>query len=155
MPLQERCSKNHWELADDYCNRCGMPFSNEFLVYPFGQGKPAMCVSCALALAGVRSNAGNRRVVSRKELRRREKERKQRQKTQQSNGPRVSTKPITIDWSLPEEEEESELEPRRAHVALDKDAEAVASLDSEPENESLDWIDQYTPEGGTGRKITF
>lgn len=153
MPLQERCSKNHWELADDYCNRCGLPFSNEFLVYPFGQGKPPMCVSCALALAGVRSNAGNRRVVSRKELRRREKERKQRQKTQKSNAPRVSTKPISIDWSLPDEE--PEVEPRRERVALDKDAEIAAAIETESENESLDWIDQYTPEGGTGKKITF
>jgi hypothetical protein len=159
MPLQERCSKNHWELADDYCNRCGLPYSNEYLVYPFGQSKPPMCVSCALAMAGVRSNAASRPAVSKKELRKRNKERKQRVKADKAGGPRVSMKPINIDWSVPEDGEQPPKPSRR-----DREAEPVgASLakgepelddDEEDENRNLDWLEAYTS-GGTAKKITF
>jgi hypothetical protein len=159
MPLQERCSKNHWELADDYCNRCGQPYSNEFLVYPFGQSKPPMCVSCALGMAGVRSNAAARPAISKRELRKRNKERKQRVKADKANAPRVSMKPINIDWSVPEDGEkpskpsrrEREAEPVSAGVGPGGDGDEA----EEDENRNLDWLEAYTSGGGTAKKITF
>lgn len=162
MPLQERCCKNHFEYADDYCNRCGLPFSNEFLVYAFGQAKPPLCVSCALAQSGVRSNAGNRPTVSRRELRKREKARKQELKAKKSKAPKVSTEPISIDWSLPEDdgENDTDLSDRRAVPAapapsgspdLSKAPPPPAAAPPPPKapigdaevSESLDWIERY------------
>lgn len=164
MPLQERCVRNPFELADDYCNRCGLPFSNEFLVYPFGPEKSPLCVACALAMAGVRANAGNRPVVSRKELRQREKARNKRVKAQKSKSPKVSTQPISIDWSLPDDAEvDAEIVGRRAGTDLSKTPAATPAEmsaddtddDSAEVAESLDWIDRYAGEESTAKKITF
>ncbi len=155
MPLQERCVRNAFEMADDYCNRCGLPFSNEFLVYPFGPENSPLCVACALAMAGVRANAGNRPVVSRRELRHREKARKQRMKAQKSKSSKSSNQPISIDWSLPDDADlEAEIVGRRAGTDLSKDSAADATDETEVAG-SLDWIERYAGEESTAKKITF
>jgi len=142
-------------MADDYCNRCGLPFSNEFLVYPFGPEKSPLCVACALAMAGVRANAGNRPVVSRKELRHREKARKQRMKAQKSKSSKASSQPISIDWSLPDDADlEAEIVGRRAGTDLTKGPAAEDGEDPEVAG-SLDWIERYAGEESTAKKITF
>jgi len=42
------------------CGQCGHLFCADCLVYPFGESRPPMCVSCALAAAGVRKKATHR-----------------------------------------------------------------------------------------------
>ncbi len=161
MPLQERCCRNPFELADDYCNRCGLPFSNEFLVFPFGADKPPLCVPCALAMAGVRANAGNRPVVSRRELRQRAKARKQRVKAQKSKSQKAANQPISIDWSIPDDAEvEAEIVGRRAGSDLSAAPPPPPPPPAPPEvdgdvTESLEWIERYAGEDSTGKKITF
>lgn len=160
MPLTERCVRNPFELADDYCNRCGLPFSNEFLVYPFGPERSPLCVACALAQAGVRANAGNRPVVSRRELRQREKARRQRMKAQRSSASKGASQPISIDWSLPDDAEvDAEIVGRRAGTDLSKaPVDPPEQADDSDEAEvagSLDWIERYAGEESTAKKITF
>ena len=121
-------------------------------------------MACALAMAGVRANAGNRPVVSRKELRQREKARNKRVKAQKSKSPKVSTQPISIDWSLPDDAEvDAEIVGRRAGTDLSKTPAATPAEmsaddtddDSAEVAESLDWIDRYAGEESTAKKITF
>jgi hypothetical protein len=71
-----RCFVHSFETAESRCRNCGNEFCNECLVYAFGPGKPPYCVGCALAAAGVRSNAGRPPTLSRREIRRLEKERR-------------------------------------------------------------------------------
>lgn len=74
--MDGRCIKHPFETAESACRNCGNDFCNECLVYAFGPDKPPYCVPCALAAAGVRSNAATAPAMSRREIRRREKERK-------------------------------------------------------------------------------
>ena len=169
MPLDERCCRNQFEFADDYCNRCGLPFSNEYLVYAFGPKKPPMCVSCSLALSGVRANAGNRPVVSKRELRKREKARKQQAKAAKQNAPKVSSKAVSIDWSLPDDLGEDDMDDRNAGKEIGETvagggepapgrgtrsapppppsqvpaAQHEPGSDESQVSESLDWIERY------------
>ena len=53
-----------------------MEFCGECLVYSFGPKKPPFCIPCAVAAAGIRTNAGNRPVVDARELKQLHKERR-------------------------------------------------------------------------------
>jgi hypothetical protein len=74
--MQGRCDKHLFESAEDMCGRCGYEFCGECLVYAFGTKKPPLCISCAVAAAGIRSSAGNRPVVTRNEMRQIRRERR-------------------------------------------------------------------------------
>ena len=65
-----------------------------------GRRSRPYCVPCALAAAGVRSNAANRPVMSKREIRRRQKERR-RESQVQPVGVGADIGP-QIDWSIPE-----------------------------------------------------
>jgi hypothetical protein len=97
---ENRCARHSFELAENACRNCGQEYCNECLVYAFGPKKPPYCVPCALAASGVRSNAANRPIMSRKEMRRREKERR-RERQMQPAGVGGDIGP-QIDWSIPE-----------------------------------------------------
>ena len=56
--MQGRCDKHLFEAAEDTCGKCGYEYCGECLVYSFGPKKPPFCIPCAVAAAGVRSNAG-------------------------------------------------------------------------------------------------
>jgi hypothetical protein len=93
-----RCDRHGFELAVDTCRNCGISFCAECLVYSFGKKEQPFCVSCALAAAGVRSNAARQPTMSRKEMRRRAKERKKAEKDARSA---KAVQPVEIDWSIP------------------------------------------------------
>ena len=100
--MQEtRCARHSFEVAENSCRNCGYDFCNECLVYAFGAGKPPYCVSCALAAAGVRSNAANRPAYSKRELRRRQKEQRKLEREQHAAA-KVEVSAAPIDWSVPE-----------------------------------------------------
>ena len=67
-------------------------------MYSFGPKKPPYCVACALAAAGVRSNAARQPTMSRKEMRRQAKERK---KAEQGRKTSKSVQSVEIDWTIP------------------------------------------------------
>jgi hypothetical protein len=91
-----RCHVHNFELAEARCRNCGHEFCNECLVYAFGANKPPYCVACALAAAGVRSNAGRQPAMSRREIRKLEKERKRAEKRQAEEAvPRVEAEPAS------------------------------------------------------------
>jgi hypothetical protein len=92
--------RHSFELVENECRNCGNGFCNECLVYAFGPKKPPYCVPCALAASGVRSNAANRPVLSKRELRRRQKARR-RESHVQPVGVGADLSP-QIDWSIPE-----------------------------------------------------
>jgi len=41
-------------VSNDSCGQCKASFCADCLVFPFGQRKPPMCISCALSFSGVR-----------------------------------------------------------------------------------------------------
>jgi hypothetical protein len=53
-----RCEKHQFELAQGTCRKCGYPWCGDCIIFPFGPDRPALCVSCAVAVAGVRHSAG-------------------------------------------------------------------------------------------------
>src|SRR5690606_18844790 len=103
--MEERCIRHQFEPVADYCRNCGDGYCPECLVYSFGRNEPPYCVSCALAAAGVRSNAARPVTKSRKELRRLAKERKKAEKARKQEA-KVEVKPVEIDWSIPEDGKE-------------------------------------------------
>jgi hypothetical protein len=95
-----RCFVHGFEVGEARCRSCGNEFCSECLVYAFGPSKPPYCVGCALAAAGVRSNAGRQPTLSRREIRRLEKERRREEKTRAAEtAPRVSPEPA--EWLPP------------------------------------------------------
>jgi hypothetical protein len=74
--MQGRCDKHLFESAEDRCGKCGFEFCGECLVYSFGAKKPPFCIPCAVAAAGIRSNAGIQPMASPRELRALRKERR-------------------------------------------------------------------------------
>ncbi len=84
MELDGRCFRHGFEVADSTCRNCGLSFCSECLVFSFGANKPPYCISCALAAAGVRSNAAIQTNVNKRELKRLEKERKKAAKAKKS-----------------------------------------------------------------------
>ena len=71
--MSEQCVKHHFDMAEGQCRRCGYLFCGRCLVFSRGPSKPPYCLSCAVAAAGIRSNAGNIPIASRRELRQAEK----------------------------------------------------------------------------------
>jgi hypothetical protein len=71
-------------------------------VYSFGRKQQPFCVACALAAAGVRSNAARQPAMSRKELKRQAKERKKAEKARKAA---KTVQSVEIDWSLPADAE--------------------------------------------------
>jgi hypothetical protein len=98
--MDVRCDRHGFELAEDTCRNCGFSFCAECLVYSFGRKQQPFCVSCALAAAGVRSNAARQPAMSRKELRRQAKERKKAEKARRAA---KTVQSVEIDWSVPDE----------------------------------------------------
>lgn len=50
------CMRHYEEPVMANCRSCARPFCNRCLVFPFGDDKPPMCVSCALGASGVRNS---------------------------------------------------------------------------------------------------
>jgi hypothetical protein len=114
-----RCDRHGFELAVDTCRNCGISYCAECLVYSFGRKEQPFCVSCALAAAGVRSNAARQPTLSRKEMRRQAKERKKALKEQRAS---KAVHSVEIDWSIPADE-------------------------TSPLNNEFDWADEEAPHG--------
>lgn len=53
----ESCLKHPHERGVALCQRCGMAWCGECLVYAFGPKKPPYCMECAMFAGGVRSTA--------------------------------------------------------------------------------------------------
>ena len=53
----ESCTKHPHEKSAALCQRCGMSWCNDCLVFAFGPKKPPMCLECAMFAGGVRSAA--------------------------------------------------------------------------------------------------
>jgi hypothetical protein len=100
--MDVRCDRHGFELAEDTCRNCGFSFCAECLVYSFGRKQQPFCVACALAAAGVRSNAARQPAMSRKELKRQAKERKKAEKARKAA---KTVQSVEIDWSLPADAE--------------------------------------------------
>lgn len=66
----ERCITHPFEHAPRLCVNCGHAFCEECLVYPRGPRKDPICVSCAVAAAGLRQLAAMPPARSRKEAKR-------------------------------------------------------------------------------------
>jgi hypothetical protein len=69
------CVRHPFELSDNMCGHCGLEFCRDCLVPPVSGRKHALCVACAIAASGVRSTAGNRPAMSKRDLKKRLKER--------------------------------------------------------------------------------
>jgi hypothetical protein len=69
------CVRHPFEHSENMCGHCGLEFCRDCLVPPAKSRKYALCVSCALAAGGVRSTAGNRPAMSKREIKKRLKER--------------------------------------------------------------------------------
>lgn len=98
--MDERCTKHAFEYAEDICRNCGWEFCSECLVYAFGPNEPPLCLNCALAKAGVRSNAQMPPARSKRELRKREREFRKRKKSEKALS-KVEVRP-QLDLSIPE-----------------------------------------------------
>src|SRR3954469_12230568 len=66
--VEKRCEKHIFETSEDRCGRCGHEFCGAGPVYSFGPKKPPFCIQCAVAAAGIRSNAGVPPALGRREL---------------------------------------------------------------------------------------
>jgi hypothetical protein len=103
-----RCFVHNFEVAEGRCRNCGNEFCNECLVYAFGATKPPYCVACALAAAGVRSNAGRQPTMSRREIRKAEKERRKAEKRKADEAaPRVEAHLAGWDETIPGADDEA------------------------------------------------
>ena len=104
--MDGRCHVHGFELAENRCRNCGFEFCSECLVYAFGASKPPYCISCALAAAGVRSNAARRPSLSKREIRKMEKERRKAEKSQKEAPPRVEVAVSPVVQVVDDEPEE-------------------------------------------------
>ncbi len=102
--MDDRCTTHQFEAAEDFCRTCGGAFCNECLVYAFGPGQPPFCLNCALAAAGVRSNAARAPQVSKREMRARAKERRRKAKEEKKTAAAAAAN-VEIDWSVPTPED--------------------------------------------------
>jgi hypothetical protein len=117
--LEGRCERHLFDRAIDLCGRCGGEYCTDCLVYSFGPSKPPYCLPCAVARAGVRSNAPTYRALSGRQQRQLRKRRKE----------ALGTAPAA---NAPVEEPEEALTP-----------EPVA-FTAEPANQPYEWF--ATPE---------
>ncbi|MEY2423374.1 MAG: hypothetical protein QOI95_3441 [Acidimicrobiaceae bacterium] len=100
--MQGRCDKHLFEAAEDRCGKCGYEFCGECLVYSFGAKKPPFCIPCAVAAAGIRSNAGIRPMADARELKALRKERRSAARKQRRSGtPEPMLEPMPALDSMP------------------------------------------------------
>lgn len=125
--MDDRCTRHSFEEAVDFCRTCGDPFCNECLVYSFGRDQQPFCVNCALAAAGVRSNAGRTPTISKREMRHRAKERRKAEKEAKKVAGDVSEPKVEIDWSVP--------------------------VDETSEDDGLGWLEEFLPQ--SDERVTF
>lgn len=59
------CTRHPSSVAAGSCRQCASGFCEDCLVFPFGEGRPPMCIGCALAFAGVRPGAAGRSTAER------------------------------------------------------------------------------------------
>ena len=52
--MSTSCSKHGNVVSNNSCGQCTESYCDDCLVFPFGQRKPPMCISCALSFSGVR-----------------------------------------------------------------------------------------------------
>jgi hypothetical protein len=78
--MDGHCEKHVFEGKQGTCAHCGGDFCGDCLVYTQGRKQPPLCVSCALAFAGVRSTAARPVVRSRREIKREMKAKKRAEK---------------------------------------------------------------------------
>jgi hypothetical protein len=98
--MQGRCDKHLFEGAEDRCGKCGYEFCGECLVYSFGAKKPPFCIPCAVAAAGIRSNAGIRPMADARELKALRKERRSAARKQRRDGTTAPEPLPSLDPSL-------------------------------------------------------
>ncbi|MFP3906871.1 MAG: hypothetical protein ACLFRV_10465 [Acidimicrobiales bacterium] len=89
--MDGHCDKHVFEATEATCRHCGGDFCGDCLVYAHGPKKPPLCVSCALAAAGIRSTAARPVVRSKREIKREEKTRKRARKLAAKASTSVST----------------------------------------------------------------
>lgn len=118
--LDPRCPRHPFEVAEDVCPECGGAFCASCLVYPFGPQRPALCVSCALALSGVRAPGRRSGRLKPRELARR------RQLLAEARQSAV-VDPLRLDLGSGADLEAAEAEARR--VAPTGSAAAVREID--------------------------
>ena len=63
------CTKHGMLPADARCGQCDHEYCTECLVFPFGPRRPPLCIRCALAVSGIRSERIARRRPERVERR--------------------------------------------------------------------------------------
>lgn len=69
--MSNSCVKHPMTFGDHLCSECGHHFCRECVVFPFGDDRPGLCISCALERGGVRNRATNWPKLSRKAVRER------------------------------------------------------------------------------------
>lgn len=103
------CVRHPFEHSENMCAHCGLEFCRDCMVAPAGSRKHALCVSCALAAGGVRSTAGNRPALSKRELKKRLKERREEDKAlarleRKAEPIPPITNPFPAGWAIVDEE---------------------------------------------------
>jgi hypothetical protein len=116
-------------MAEDLCRECGRPYCSECLVYAFGPKKPPLCLSCAIAAAGVRKHAGRSRAMSKRELRQRTRERRRVRRAKAVKAEPSKRVPVN---------DEVDVKPLDISAALDDDAPLVTPVD-----DGGDWSEPF------------
>jgi hypothetical protein len=125
--LEERCAKHQFEAAEGVCRTCGYDFCGECLVFSFGPNKPPYCLACALTASGVRSNAANPPLRTKREIKLRHKEWMQTREAGHRIAPRVEISPF--------------------------DDFVTSGASGSPEENPLSWLDEHL--GGSGERVPF
>jgi hypothetical protein len=116
-------------MAEDLCRECGRAYCSECLVYAFGPKKPPLCLSCAIAAAGVRKHAGRSRAMSRRELKQRSRERRRVRRAKAEKAEKARRLPAA---------EAVDVKPLDISAALDDDAPLVRPID-----DGGDWSEPF------------
>lgn len=127
--MEERCAKHQFEGAEGVCRTCGWDFCGECLVYSFGPNKPPYCLACALTASGVRSNAANPPLRTKREIKVRHKEWMRSRDSGHRNAPRVEIS------------------------AFGDFVTAPSAAPTAGEDNPLSWLDDHL--GGTGERVPF
>jgi hypothetical protein len=103
------CVRHPFEHSENLCGQCGLEFCRDCLVFPHGPRKQPLCIQCAIAASGVRSNAGTHPAMSKREIKRRIKERRDEDKAiarlerKPEPIPPIAN-PFTPGWAVTEDE---------------------------------------------------
>jgi hypothetical protein len=117
-------------MAEDLCRECGRPYCSECLVYAFGPKKPPLCLSCAIAAAGVRKHAGRSRAMSKRELKQRSRERRRVRRAKAEKAEKAKRAPVGA--------EAVDVKPLDIAAALDDDGPMVRQID-----DAGDWSEPF------------